>query len=326
MRVAINGFGRIGRLVFKICLKKKINVVAINDLMDIKNMVYLLKYDSVYGSFGGEVVAGENYIKVNGKKISVFAEPDPIKLPWKKLGVDYVIESTGIFKDYDKASLHLKAGARRVLISAPSKDPDITVVYGVNHHKIKKHDKIISVASCTTNCLAPVAKVLNDEFGIIRAFMTTVHGYTGDQKIVDLPHKKFRRGRAGAMNIIPTTTGATDATAKVIPELTGRMNGLAMRVPVPVGSIVDFVCELHHSVTVQEVNSALKKAARGELKGVLEYSEDEIVSSDVIGNSHSSIVDSLSTQTMGNMIKVLSWYDNEFGYSNRMVDVMKYLG
>lgn len=325
MNVAINGFGRIGRLVFKIGLEKGIKFVAINDLIDIPTLVYLLKYDSVYGRFKGSVEAGKNSIIVNGKKIMVFAEADPSKLPWGKLKVNYVIESTGRFKEYDKASLHLKAGAKRVLISAPSKDPDITVVYGVNHKDIKKHDKIISVASCTTNCLAPVAKVLNDNFGILRAFMTTIHGYTSSQKLVDLPDKKLRRGRAAAVNIIPTTTGATEATSKVIPELEGRMDGLSIRVPVVVGSIVDFVAELHQQVTKEEINLALKKASKGELKGVLAYTEDEIVSSDIIANSHSSIVDGLSTQVMGNLVKVLSWYDNEYGYSSRMVDVMKYL-
>lgn len=325
MKVAINGFGRIGRLVFRIGLEKGIKFVAINDLTDIETLVYLLKHDSVYGGIDAKIEAGTDHIRVNGKKIIVFGEKDPAKLPWKKLGVDYVIESTGKFKDYEKASLHLKAGAKRVFISAPSKDADKTVVYGVNHKEIKKHDKVISVASCTTNCLAPVAKVLHDHFGISRGFLTTVHGYTSTQKLVDLPDKKLRRGRAAAVNIIPTTTGATSATAKVIPALEGRMDGLAMRVPVVVGSIVDFVAELHHQTTKEEVNKVLKKAARGELRGVLDYSEDELVSSDIIGNSHSSIVDSLSTQVMGNMVKVLSWYDNEYGYSHRMVDVLKWL-
>jgi len=326
MRVAINGFGRIGRLVFKIGLQKGINFVAINDLIDIPTLVYLLKYDSVYGKFKGTIEAGTDHIKVNGKKILVFGQKEPDKLPWKKLKVDYVVECTGKFKEYELASLHLKAGAKRVLISAPSKDPDITVVYGVNHKKIKKHDKIISVASCTTNCLAPVVKVLNDEFGISRGFLTTVHGYTSSQKVVDLPDKKLRRGRAAAVNIIPTTTGATSATTKVIPELEGRLDGLAMRVPVIVGSIVDFVAELHHNTTVEEVNRVFKEASKGELKGVLDYTEEEIVSSDIIGNPNSSIVDGLSTQVMGNMVKVISWYDNEYGYSHRMVDVMRYLG
>jgi glyceraldehyde 3-phosphate dehydrogenase len=326
MKVAINGFGRIGRLVFRIGLKKGINFVAINDLTDIPTLVYLLKYDSVYGKFNGKIEAGTDHIKINGKKIIVFAEPDPLKLTWKSLGVDYVVESTGKFKDYAQASLHLKAGAKRVLISAPSKDPDITVVYGVNHKDLKVHDKIISVASCTTNCLAPVAKVLNDNFGISKALMTTIHAYTSSQKIVDSPDKKLRRGRAGAFNIIPTTTGATDATAKAIPELEGRMDGLALRVPVIVGSIVDFVAELHHKATREEINAVLKKASKESLKGILDYTEDEIVSSDIIGNSHSSIVDGLSTQVIGNLVKVLAWYDNEYGYSSRMVDVLKYLG
>ncbi|MFH1327198.1 MAG: type I glyceraldehyde-3-phosphate dehydrogenase [archaeon] len=326
MRIAINGFGRIGRLVFKIAMQKGIQVVAINDLTDIKNLVYLLKYDSVYGPYNKVVEAGKDFIKVNGKKIIVFCEKNPKKLPWKELNIDYVVESTGIFRDYDKAALHLKAGAKRVLISAPSKDPDITVVYGVNHREIRKYHKIISVASCTTNCLAPVAKVLSQRFGILRGFMTTVHGYTSSQNIVDGPHKKVRRGRAGAINIVPTTSGATIATAKVLPELKGRLDGLAMRIPLAVGSIVDFVVELSERVSVEEVNDALKKAALGPLKGILYYSEDELVSSDIIGNSHSSIVDGLSTQVLGNMIKILLWYDNEYGYSCRMVDIMRYLG
>jgi len=327
MKIAINGFGRIGRLVFRVLTKKRwASVVAINDLMSIENMVYLLKYDSVYGKFDGRIEAGTDHIKVNGKKIIVFGESDPSKLPWKKLNVDYVVESTGRFKDYEQASLHLKAGANRVLISAPSKDPDITVVYGVNHYDLRKHHRIISVASCTTNCLAPVAKVLHDHFGISRGFLTTVHGYTGDQRTVDLPHKKLRRGRAAAVNIIPTSTGATSATAKVIPELEGRLDGLAMRVPVPVGSIVDFVAELHHKVTKEEVNAAMKNASKGNLKGVLEYTDEKLVSSDIIENSHSSIFEGESTKVMGNMVKVLAWYDNEFGYSNRMVDLLRWLG
>ncbi len=327
MKIAINGFGRIGRLVFKLALDKRgIDIVAVNDLMDIDNLIYLLKYDSVYGNFKKKVEAGEGFIKVNGKKILIFNQKDPAKLPWKKLKVNYVVESTGVFKEYEKASLHLKAGAKKVLISAPSKDPDITVVYGVNHRNIKKHDKVISLASCTTNCLAPIAKVLNDNFGISRGFMTTVHGYTGDQRIVDLPHKKFRRGRAGGVNIIPTTTGATTATSKVIPELEGRLNGIAMRVPIIVGSVVDFVVELFMRPTKEEVNKVLKKAAEGSMKGVLAYSEDELVSSDIIGNPNSSVADGLSTQVIGNLVKVISWYDNEFGYANRMIDLMRWLG
>jgi len=326
MKIAINGFGRIGRLVFKIGLSKGMNFVAINDLTTIPTLVYLLKYDSVYGKFKGSVEAGEDFIKVNGKKIKVFSEKDPRKLPWKKLGVGFVVESTGIFKDYSKASLHLKAGAKRVLISSPSNDPDFMVVYGVNHRDLRNHHKVISVASCTTNCLAPIAKVLNDNFGLNRGFMTTVHGYTSSQKIVDLPHKKLRRGRTAGVNIVPTTSGATTATAKVMPELSGRMNGLALRVPVPAGSIVDFVGELSTVVTKEQLNLAFKKAAqKGDLKGVLGYTQEEIVSTDILGESYSSIIDSLSTQVLGNMVKVLSWYDNEYGYSSRMVDVMNYL-
>ena len=326
MRVAINGFGRIGRLVFRIGIDKGINFVAINDLTEIDTLVYLLKHDSVYGKFKGKVEAGKDFIKVNGKKIMVFAEPDPSKLPWKKLGVDYVIESTGKFKEKEKASLHLKAGAKRVLISAPSKDPDITVVYGVNHKDLNKSHKIISVASCTTNCLAPVAKVLEDNFGIKRAFMTTVHGYTSTQSLVDGPNKKFRRGRAAAMNIVPTSSGATTATAEAIPQLKGKMDGLAFRVPIVVGSVVDFTAELNKTVTKEEVNAVLKKASLSTMKGVLDYSEDELVSTDVIGDSHSSVVDGLLTQTIGNLVKVFSWYDNEYGYSSRMIDVLKWLG
>jgi len=325
MRVAINGFGRIGRLVFRIGIEKGIQFVAINDLVDIPALVYLLKYDSVYGRFKGQLEAGDGFIKVNGKKILIFSEKHPDKLPWKKLKVDCVVESTGIFRDYDKAALHLKAGAKRVLISATSNDPDIMVVYGINHRDIRKHDKIIALASCTTNCLVPIAKVLNDNFGISRGFMTTIHGYTSSQKIVDAPHKKIRRGRAAALNIIPTTSGATTATSKIIPELDGRLDGLAMRVPIAVGSVVDFVAELHTKVTREQINSIFKKAAEKQLKGILEYSEDELVSSDIIANTHSSIFDSLSTQVMGNMVKVISWYDNEYGYSHRVIDLLGYL-
>jgi glyceraldehyde-3-phosphate dehydrogenase type I len=325
IKVAINGFGRIGRLVFRIGLEKGVKFVAINDLAPLKTLAYLLKYDSAYGPYDGKIEVGEGFLKVDGNKIKVFAEPDPSKLPWKDLGVDIVIEATGIFKEHEKASLHLSAGAKRVLISAPSKDPDITVVYGVNHKDIRKEDKIISVASCTTNCLAPVAKVLNDNFGIKKGFMTTVHAYTSSQKLVDSPDKKLRRGRAAAYNIVPTTSGATTATAQVIPELEGKMDGVSLRVPIIVGSIVDFVAELNREVSKEEVNDAFKKAERDNLKGVLQYTEDEIVSSDIVKNTHSSIVDGLSTQVIGNSVKVLAWYDNEYGYSCRMVDIIKYL-
>jgi glyceraldehyde 3-phosphate dehydrogenase len=328
MRIAINGFGRIGRSVFKIGLERGFDFVAINDLTDPKVLAYLLSYDSVYGRYDKKVEAGPNYIKVNGKKIQILNEKDPERLPWKKLGVDVVIESTGFFTDREGAQKHIKAGAKKVLITAPAKNSDVTIVPGVNDEKLKKEHKIISMGSCTTNCLAPVAKVLNDEFGIKQAFMTTAHAYTNDQMILDVPHKKLRRGRAAAINIIPTTSGATQSVAEAIPELKGKMDGLALRVPVACGSIVDFVAELNKKVTVKEINNALKKAASGKLKGILEYTEDEIVSSDVIGNKSSSVVDGLSTQVIGesgNLVKVLSWYDNEFGYSNRMVDLLKML-
>lgn len=325
MKVAINGFGRIGRLVFRIGVEKKINFVAINDLADIDTLVYLLKFDSVYGKFKGEIEAGKNFIRVNGKKILVLNEKDPTKLPWKKLKVDYVVESTGVFREYSKASMHLRAGAKRVLITAASDDADRMVVYGVNHFDLKRSDRVISLASCTTNCLTPIVSLLEKNFGVNRGFMTTVHGLTSSQMIVDSPHKKLRRGRAAGENIVPTTSGATTATAKIIPQISGRLDGLALRVPIPVGSIVDFVAELGANVTKEKLNEVFKEASRKELKGVLEYSEDELVSSDVIANPHSSIVDSKSTQVMGNMVKILSWYDNEYGYSCRVVDLIKYL-
>jgi glyceraldehyde 3-phosphate dehydrogenase len=330
MKVAINGLGRIGKFVLKIGLEKGLDIVAINDLTDAKTLAYLIKYDSVYGRYDQKIEAGDNFIKIGSKKILTFAEPDPSKLPWKNLKIDVVVECTGIFKDREKAQLHINAGAKKVLISAPSKDPDKTIVLGVNDKDLKKEDKIISLASCTTNCLAPVIKVLNDNFGIKKGFMTTVHAYTNDQKILDMPHKKLRRARAAAINIIPTTSGATDAVAEVIPSLKGKLDGLSLRVPVPVGSIVDFVAELDKEVTKEEINHAMKKAASKELKGIMEYCEDEIVSSDVIKNPSSSIFDATLTQVMGkskksSFIKVLAWYDNEYGYSNRMVDMIKML-
>lgn len=325
MRVAINGLGRIGRPVLKICLEKGIQVVAVNDLTNPKTLAYLMKYDSVYGNYNKNVEAGKDYLKISGKKIKVLSEGDPIKLPWKKLGVDIVIESTGVFASGKEASKHLKAGAKKVIISAPCKDNTKTIILGVNDKTLGKKDKIISMASCTTNCLAPVAKVLQDEFSIKRGFMTTVHAYTNDQKILDLPHKKLRRSRAGAINIIPTTSGATTATCKIIPELKGKLDGLALRVPVACGSVVDFVVELNKGASVKQVNDAFKKAAKGKLKGILQYTEDELVSSDVIGNPYSAVVDGLSTQTQGTLVKVLAWYDNEYGYSCRMVDMLKLL-
>lgn len=326
MKVAINGLGRIGRLVLKSGLDEGVNFVAINDLTDPKTLAYLIKYDSVYGRYDKPVEAGKDFIKIGAKKILVFAEKDPANLPWRKLGIDVVIESTGLFTDRDNASKHLKAGAKRVVISAPAKNPDATIVCGVNEKTLKPSHKILSMASCTTNGLAPVARVLEDEFGIKKGFMTTAHAYTSDQDLVDAPHKKLRRGRAAAINIVPTNSGATDAVIEVIPSLKGKLMGLALRVPVPSGSIVDFVAELNKSVTAEEVNAALKKAANGRLKGILEYTEDEIVSTDIIGNKNSSIVDGLSTMAMGNLVKVLAWYDNEFGYSHRLAEFVKMLG
>ena len=325
MKIAINGLGRIGRPVLKIALEKGINIVAVNDLASPETLAYLIKYDSVYGNYNKKIEAGSDFIKINDKKIKVFAEPDPEKLPWKKLGVDVVIESTGFFTDVKGAEKHLKAGAKKVLISAPCKGGGITIVPGVNQDKLKKSHNIISMASCTTNCLAPVAKVLQDNFGIKKGFMTTVHAYTNDQKILDIGHKKLRRGRAAGINIIPTTSGATTSVAEVIPSLKGKLDGLALRVPIACGSIVDFVVELNKKPSKEQINSAFKKATSGKMKGILQYSEDELVSSDIIKNPHSAIIDSLSTQTLGNTVKVLAWYDNEYGYSCRMVDMLKML-
>ncbi|MGC9309931.1 MAG: type I glyceraldehyde-3-phosphate dehydrogenase [Candidatus Nanoarchaeia archaeon] len=324
MKIAINGFGRIGRAVLRIALENNVNVVAINDLASPEQLAYLFKYDSVYGK--QEIEAGKDFLKIGKKKILVLSEKQPEKLPWKKLNVDVVVEATGLFTDRQDAEKHLKAGAKKVVISAPAKNPDITVVPGVNNKQLKKSHKIISLASCTTNCLAPVAKLLNDKFGIKKAFMTTVHAYTSSQNIQDGPHKKMRRGRAGAENIVPTTSGATTAVEAVLPALKGKLDGLAMRVPVICGSIVDFVAELDKKTSKEEVNKKLAEASKKELKGILEYTEDEIVSRDVIGNPHSSIVDGLSTQCLGgNLVKVLAWYDNEYGYSSRLVDVLKRL-
>jgi glyceraldehyde 3-phosphate dehydrogenase len=325
MKVAINGFGRIGRQVFKIGLEKGVDFVAINDLVDTKTLVYLLKYDSVYGVYKKKVEEGEGFLKIGGRKIKILSERDPEKLPWKAMGVDIVVESTGFFTDREGASKHLKAGAKRVIISAPAKSPDKTVVLGVNDSELKKTDRIISNASCTTNCLAPVVKVLNDKFGIRKGFMTTVHAYTSTQEVVDCPNKKLRRGRAAGLNIIPTTTGASEAIEEVLPELKGKFNGLSMRVPIACGSIVDFVAELERATTKEEVNEEFKKQAKGKLKGILDYTEEEIVSSDIIENPFSSVVDGLSTQVMDNCVKILAWYDNEYGYSCRVVDLLKTL-
>ncbi|MBD3304428.1 type I glyceraldehyde-3-phosphate dehydrogenase [Candidatus Woesearchaeota archaeon] len=324
---AINGFGRIGRQVFQIAVQQKLNIVAINDLTDTKTLAHLLKYDSVYGKYPGKVSYDQDHLIINNKKIKVYAEKDPAKLPWKRLKVDVVAECTGAFTDRQGAGKHLKAGAKKVLISAPAKQPDVTVVLGVNFDKYnKKKHKIISNASCTTNCIAPIVKVLNDAFGIESGFMTTVHAYTASQKLVDGPHKKdIRRGRAAAVNIVPTTTGATKAVTETIPELDKKLDGMAIRVPVVCGSICQFSAVLKKNATAEQVNSAFKKAAQ-KIKGILEYSEEPLVSTDIIQNPHSCIFDSLSTQTVGKkQVNVCGWYDNEWGYSARMVDLMKKL-
>ncbi len=329
-KVAINGFGRIGRNAFKIAqenLNKDVEIVAINDLTDTKTLAHLLKYDSCFGRFNGTVDYNENSLIVNGKEIKIFAERDPKNLPWKELGVDIVIESTGLFTSKEKASAHIEAGAKKVIISAPAKNEDITIVLGVNEkdYDPKKHN-IISNASCTTNCLAPFAKVLDENFGIVRGLMTTVHSYTNDQRILDLPHKDLRRARAAAESIIPTTTGAAKAVALVLPQLKGKLNGLAMRVPTPTVSVTDLVFETKKNTSVEEINAAFKKAAEGELKGILGYSDEPLVSIDYRGDSRSSIVDGLSTMVMeGNLAKVVSWYDNEWGYSNRVVDLVNFV-
>ncbi len=326
IKVGINGFGRIGRLVFRELLTRdKFEVVHINDITDAKTLAHLLKYDSVHGKFNGEVSATDDAIIVNGKKIKVSAERNPANLPWKELGVEAVIESTGVFRKRAEVAQHLEAGAKKVILTVPAKDEiDATIVLGVNDDQLKDEHQIVSNASCTTNCLAPVVKVLQDKFGIVRGLMTTVHAYTNDQRILDLPHKDLRRARAAGMSIIPTTTGAAKAVGKVIPELAGKLDGMAMRVPTPDGSVVDLVVELKKSVTKEEVNAAIKEAAEGKLKGILEYSEEPLVSTDIIGNRHSSIFDALSTQVMeGNLVKIISWYDNELGYSTRVVDLLE---
>ncbi len=326
IRVGINGFGRIGRNVFRILENDPdFEVVGINDLGSADMLAYLLKYDSVHGRFGGTVEAGEGAIKVNGRQVGVTAERDPGSLPWGDLGVDFCVESTGIFPTRDGCSKHLSAGAKKVLLTVPPKDAiDAIVVMGVNDGTLAADDQIISNASCTTNCLAPMAKVLHDAFGIEHGLITTVHAYTNDQRILDVMHGDPRRSRAAAANIIPTSTGAARAVGKVIPELNGKLDGMALRVPVTDGSATDLVARLGKSVTKEDINAALKAAADGPMKGILEYTEDPIVSSDIVGNPHSSIIDAQSTMVMeGNMVKVLSWYDNEWGYSNRCRDLME---
>ncbi|BBB91767.1 MAG TPA: type I glyceraldehyde-3-phosphate dehydrogenase [Methylomusa anaerophila] len=328
IKVGINGFGRIGRNVLRAAINNtKFEIVAVNDLTDAKTLAHLLKYDSVHGTFQAEVKAADGGIVVNGKTVKVFAEKDPANLPWKAVGVDLVVESTGRFTDKEKAAAHIAAGAKKVIISAPAKNEDITIVLGVNEAKYDPASHhVISNASCTTNCLAPFTKVLNDKFGIKFGLMTTVHSYTNDQNILDLPHKDLRRARAAAMSIIPTTTGAAKAVALVLPELKGKLNGFSLRVPTPNVSLTDLVAQLEKPATVEAVNAAFKEAAAGELKGILGYSEEPLVSRDYNGDSRSSIVDGLSTLMVGeNLVKVVAWYDNEWGYSCRVVDLLDYV-
>lgn len=325
IKIGINGFGRIGRLVFRRGLEVEgIEFVGINDITDAKTLAHLLKYDSVHGKFNGTVTHTDNSIVVNGKSYPVMAEKDPAALPWAKLGAEIVIEGTGVFTKREKIELHVKAGAKKVVLTAPAKDEiDATIVLGVNENDLTGKEVILSNASCTTNCLAPMVKVLHDNFRIKKGMMTTIHAYTNDQRVLDLPHKDLRRARAAAQNIIPTTTGAAKAVGKVIPELKGKLDGFALRVPVPDGSATDFVAELETAATKEQINEAMKKASETYLKGILEYCTDEIVSSDIIGNEHSCIFDSLSTMVIGNMVKVVGWYDNEWGYSCRVVDLIK---
>jgi glyceraldehyde 3-phosphate dehydrogenase len=328
IRVGINGFGRIGRAFLRASRGQGVfSIVAINDLTDAKTLAHLLKYDSVHGIFGADVKAGDKSVIVDGEEIKILAVTEPEKLPWKDFGVDIVIESTGRFTDKPSAAKHIDAGAKWVIISAPAKEPDVTICMGVNEETLDpgKH-KVISNASCTTNCLAPVAKVIHSEFKIVKGLMTTIHSYTNDQRILDLPHKDLRRARAAAMSMIPTTTGAAKAVGLVLPDLKGKLNGLSIRVPTPNVSLVDIVSEVSRDVTVEEVNAALKKAAEGPMKGVLQYSEEPLVSIDLNGNDHSAIVDSKLTMVIeGKMVKALAWYDNEWGYSSRLRDLILYL-
>lgn len=331
IKIGINGFGRIGRNTFKVLLEKysgELEVTAINDLTDAKTLAHLLRYDSIFGKFNGTVEVMENYLVVNGKKIEILAERDPGNIDWKARGIEIVLESTGLFTKREKAEVHItKGGAKKVLISAPATNEDITIVLGVNEDKYEPGThNIVSNASCTTNCLAPVAKVLNDSFGIVKGLMTTVHSYTNDQKILDLPHSDLRRARAAGMSIIPTKSGAAKAIGLVIPELDGRLNGFAYRVPTPDVSVVDLVVEVRKTVTKEEVNAAFKAAATGKMQGILDYSEEQLVSIDYKGDPASSIVDALSTMVLeGNMVKVVSWYDNEWGFSNRYADLAAFV-
>jgi len=325
-KVAINGFGRIGRLSFKALLNKSnIEVVAINDLTDPNTLAHLLKFDSIHGKFNGTVAVEGDSLVINGKNIKILAERDPANLPWRELGIDIVLESTGFFVDEPSAGKHIEAGAGKVVISAPAKGNIPTVVLGVNDHIMTGEEKILSNASCTTNCLAPMAKVLDDNFGIERGYISTIHAYTSDQSLQDAPHKDLRRARAAAINIVPTSTGAAKAVGLVLPHLQGKLDGIALRVPVPDGSLTDLTCLVNKEVTAEEVNAAMKSAADNELKGLLEYSEDPLVSIDIIGNPHSCILDSQLTAASGKLVKVIGWYDNEAGYSNRTADLIERL-
>ncbi len=325
IRVAINGFGRIGRVSFRVMLERSnIEVIAINDLTDSKTLAHLLKYDSIHGIINADVKAEDKAIVVNGKKTMIFSEKDPSNLPWKELDIDVVIESTGFFLTKESAGKHITAGAKKVIISAPPESSDIkTIVLGVNDNVLSKKDIIISNASCTTNCAAPMIKVLDENWGLEDGFITTVHSYTGDQRLHDAPHKDLRRARAAALSIIPTSTGAAKAITKIFPHLEGKLGGCGMRVPVPDGSLTDITCVLNKPVTVAEINAAFKKASETNLKGILQYMEDPIVSIDVVGNSHSCVYDPEFTSVVGNLVKVIGWYDNEYGYSNRLADLVQ---
>jgi len=328
IRIGINGFGRIGRMVLRAALgNSKLQFVAVNDLTDVNTLAHLLRYDSVHRPLNTKVEAKGNAIVVDNQELRVFCERDPAKIPWGDMGVDIVMECTGLFRDKERASKHLEGGAKRVIISAPGKDPDITIVMGVNQKEFDPNlHRVISNASCTTNCLAPICKVLLEKFGIERGLMTTVHAYTNDQALLDAPHKDLRRARAAALSMVPTTTGAARAVALVLPQLKGKLNGFAIRVPTPDVSVVDLVVQLSKQASVEEVNNAFKEASERELKGILAYSEEPLVSVDYTGTRYSSIVDGLLTMAMGDMIKVVAWYDNEFGYSCRMVDLAAYIG
>ncbi|EMR02536.1 type I glyceraldehyde-3-phosphate dehydrogenase [Cesiribacter andamanensis] len=327
LKVAINGFGRIGRLTFKALLAQgNVDIVAINDLTDVKTLVHLLRYDSVHGRFQGEVSISDGGFSVNGDQIKVFAERDPAQLPWGDLGVDIVLESTGRFTDEAGAGKHLQAGARKVIISAPAKGNIPTVVLGVNEDTLTGDEKIISNASCTTNCLAPMVKVLHQSFGVEKGFINTIHAYTQDQNLQDGPHSDLRRARAAALNIVPTSTGAAKAVGLVLPELKGKLDGISMRVPVPDGSVTDFTAILSREVSIEEINEAMRKAAGSSMKGILHYSEDPLVSSDIVGDAHSCIFDSLLTMSSGKLVKVVGWYDNEAGYSARTAQLIAKVG